>query len=197
MKFLNLAIGELITLSNEGGWVFWALIVLAFGIAFALLSLWHAMRFTDSPILTSKQWKELLLSNAGELQIPGKLAKHIENSPDRARRLQEIGQTLFSKPDRRFPFAFVLIGSAPLVGLLGTVSGMFTTFSGMASQTVRSPIDVISTGISEALITTQTGLVIGIPTLIVCSWLKSRYDHLVLAFHRLESRLLQSTASPT
>jgi biopolymer transport protein ExbB/TolQ len=55
-----------------------------------------------------------------------------------------------------------------------------------------APIDVISDGISEALITTQTGLIIGVPTFIVCAWLKSRYDELLLHFQKLESRLLQS-----
>jgi biopolymer transport protein ExbB len=90
-----------------------------------------------------------------------------------------------------------MIGAAPLLGLLGTVSGMFKTFGGMATSSVNAPIDVISAGISEALITTETGLVIGVPTLIVCTLLKSRYDDLVLRYRRLESQLLQASATPS
>ncbi len=85
-----------------------------------------------------------------------------------------------------------MIGAAPLVGLLGTVSGMFTTFHGMSTASASAPVDVISAGISQALITTQTGLVIGVPTYIVCAWLKSRYENLVLRFRQLESQLLNS-----
>ena len=53
-------------------------------------------------------------------------------------------------------------------------------------------MDVISGGIYEALITTMTGLVIGVPTFIVCTWLKMRFDELVLRFRQLESQLLQN-----
>ena len=44
--------------------------------------------------------------------------------------------------------------------LLGTVSGMLVTFSGLATSSAAQPIDKISVGISEALITTQAGLLI-------------------------------------
>ena len=88
-----------------------------------------------------------------------------------------------------------MIGAAPLLGLLGTVSGMFTTFGGMATTSANAPIDVISDGIAEALITTETGLVVAIPTLIVCTLLKSRFDGLVMRFQRLQSQLLQQIAT--
>jgi len=192
MPLLRDILTEIQTLSLEGGWVFWALLVLAFGIAFALLSLWRSLRFPDAPLLDSREWANLLNPHANAADTANTLRSRLRNSVDRSARLQEIGQHLFSTPRRRFPFAFVLIGAAPLVGLLGTVSGMFSTFQGMASPNAASPIDVISQGISEALITTQTGLVIGVPTFIVCAWLKSRFDQQVLAFHRIESQLLQN-----
>jgi biopolymer transport protein ExbB/TolQ len=69
---------------------------------------------------------------------------------------------------------------------------MFKTFRGMSAEAIAAPIDVISAGISEALITTQTGLIIGVPTFIICAWLKSRHDELVLRYSRLESALLQN-----
>jgi len=102
-----------------------------------------------------------------------------------------LEQSLFAKARRRIPFAFVLIGTAPLVGLLGTVSGMMNTFQGMASQNANAPIETISRGISEALITTQTGLIIGIPAFIACTILKGRLDQCVLAYRRIEAELLK------
>lgn len=80
---------------------------------------------------------------------------------------------------RRIDFCFVLIGSAPLIGLLGTVEGMLRTFSGLArSGSGSAPVDAISGGISEALITTQTGLIIAVPTLIICTMLNLRHRNL-------------------
>ncbi len=133
--------GELQALFDEGGWVLWGLVALAFGIAFALLSIWRSLQ-----------------------EISG---KH-----------QVLAEHDFAKPRRRIPFAFVLIGAAPLIGLLGTVSGMLTTFSGLSGATQSTPLDVISRGISEALITTQAGLIIAVPSLMVCTLLKSRFDTL-------------------
>ena len=54
---------------------------------------------------------------------------------------------------------------APLLGLLGTVSGMITTFKAMTLFGAGDP-SVVSGGISEALITTELGLVVAIPALL-------------------------------
>ncbi|MDC0259384.1 MotA/TolQ/ExbB proton channel family protein [Verrucomicrobiales bacterium] len=191
ISFSNI-LNEIQLLIEEGGWVFIALIALAGGIAFALLSIWNATRLPDAPILKSNEWLNLLTS-AGKAPAPDceRLTRILEKCPDPSLRLQEIGQQLFAKTERRIPFAFILISAAPLIGLLGTVSGMFTTFRGMAGTIAASPIDVISDGISEALITTQTGLIIGVPTFMVCAFLKSRHEELALNFRRLESQLLQ------
>lgn len=192
MELSHKVVTELQALATEGGWIFGALIVLAFGIAFALLSLWHAMHFPDPPVLTSREWLRVLRHPRENPDLLERLRRECPEDDDPTRRLREMGERLFSLPERRFPFVFVMIGAAPLVGLLGTVSGMFSTFRGMATATAGAPIDVISDGISEALVTTQTGLVIGVPTLVVCGWLKGRHDELVLNFHRVESRLLQA-----
>jgi len=189
MTWLGSIPTELATLMREGGWVFGALLVLAFGIAFALISLWEAMRFPGAPILSSLQWRTLLSRAERETFVPMDLQNDLSSCPDPGRRLQEIEQQLFAVPERRFPFVFVMIGAAPLIGLLGTVSGMFTTFRGMASEGSASPIEIISTGISEALITTQTGLVIGVPTFMVAVWMRNRHESLMARFATLASQL--------
>jgi biopolymer transport protein ExbB len=181
---------ELHAIGSGGGWLFWALIVLAFAIAYALMGLWSALRFPEATVLSPRDWTRLLRGPAENPDVLAKLSGELSRVADPGRTLQEIGQRLFARPDRRFPFAFVMISAAPLIGLLGTVSGMFTTFDGIAANVAEKPIDVISKGIFEALITTETGLVIGVPTFIVCACLKSRHDALVLHFHLIESRLL-------
>lgn len=195
MNFPAVILDEVRTLSQEGGWVFWSLIALAFGICFALVSLWHAMQFPGAPILKSREWLRLLRGKPGDEDLLDRLKENISETDSATGQLEEIEKSLFSIPERRFPFAFVMIGVAPLIGLLGTVTGMCTTFNGMSSSSGNAPIDVISRGISEALITTQTGLVIGVPTFIACSLLKSRHDHLVMSFRKLEARLMQQTTA--
>ena len=56
----------------------------------------------------------------------------------------------------------IWISSAPLIGLLGTVSGMQITFKNLSSVNMT---DVMSSGISQALLTTEVGLLIAIPAL--------------------------------
>ncbi len=183
---------ELKTMSSEGGWVLWSLIALAFGIAFALISIFYLLRFPNPPYLRSTEWRKLLHAKK---HLPAtllqRLAQGFPKHP-RDRVLSEIEHSLFATLSRRLPFAFVLIGAAPLVGLLGTVSGMFTTFRGLAHSSATAPIDVISRGISEALVTTQAGLIIAVPSFIVCLLLNSYFEHLRSGFQRVRSALVQS-----
>jgi len=184
---------EIQNLAVDGGWVFFALVALAFGISFSLVSLWQSMSLPDAPLIPPNEWIKLLRDRPGSEGIEKRLHKELDSCEDLPRRLQETQQRLFSIPERRFAFAFIIIGAAPLIGLLGTVSGMFTTFRGMSVASANTPIDTISQGISEALITTQTGLIIGVPAFIVCALLKSRHDSLSMSFQRLSSQLLQQT----
>lgn len=63
------------------------------------------------------------------------------------------------------------IVSAPLLGLLGTVDGMITTFNGLQSMQLVSASGGIAFGISRALITTQLGLCIAAPGLLIDRYL--------------------------
>ena len=60
----------------------------------------------------------------------------------------------------------ICIGVSPLLGLLGTVTGMLTTFSALATGSGgEKTMGLVAQGISEALITTETGLVLALPGL--------------------------------
>ena len=63
---------------------------------------------------------------------------------------------------RRLRYLKVLTSVAPLMGLLGTVAGMLKTFRGLASQGISHTENLVAVGISEALVTTQMGLSIGV-----------------------------------
>ncbi len=66
--------------------------------------------------------------------------------------------------NRDLKFMRFAMATAPLLGLLGTVTGMFNTFDGLAQGAGGGKtIDAVASGISQALITTQTGLTIALP----------------------------------
>ncbi len=67
---------------------------------------------------------------------------------------------------------------APLLGLLGTVTGMIETFRVITLFGTGDP-KLMSGGISEALITTEIGLAVAIPVMLVHTWLKRRVDHVI------------------
>ena len=67
--------------------------------------------------------------------------------------------------ERHLGILHALVACAPLLGLLGTVKGMIATFVALGGRGVAS-MDLLSLGISEALITTQVGLVVAIPGLV-------------------------------
>ena len=65
--------------------------------------------------------------------------------------------------------------SVVLLGLLGTVNGMITAFEGIAEKGLGEPT-IVAAGISEALITTVTGLVIAVPALAIYTYFTTRAE---------------------
>lgn len=75
--------------------------------------------------------------------------------------------------ERRLPLLAVIAAAAPLLGLLGTVVGMVKTFT-LITIYGTGNAGKLSTGISEALITTELGLIVAIPTLVLHGFLYHR-----------------------
>jgi len=87
--------------------------------------------------------------------------------------------------NRRIRFLAIIITTGPLVGLLGTVSGMLNTFSGLVTNQ-GNKFNTVVGGVSEALITTQTGLIVSIPALIALSLIVQNRNRLERCIARLE-----------
>jgi len=83
----------------------------------------------------------------------------------------------------------ILAGVAPLLGLLGTVTGMIATFNAITVFGSGEP-RLMAGGISEALLTTAAGLVIAIPILFVHSVISSRVEGLIADMERFSATLL-------
>ncbi len=82
-----------------------------------------------------------------------------------------------------------IAGIAPLLGLLGTVTGMIKVFNVITQQGLGQT-QTLSAGISEALITTVVGLTIGIPSLVVYNYFADKADNLILDIEKYTSKLM-------
>jgi biopolymer transport protein ExbB len=82
-----------------------------------------------------------------------------------------------------------IAAASPLLGLMGTVLGMIKVFNVISQQGVGQA-SVLSGGISEALITTVTGLAIGIPALVAFNFFTNRAESLVGDIEKYSSALL-------
>jgi biopolymer transport protein ExbB len=94
--------------------------------------------------------------------------------------------------DRRARFIGTLVAAAPLMGLLGTVLGMLQTFFGISTSGGAETAGVVAAGISEALVTTQTGLTIALPGLFIVMVIRRRKHALEAKLARLESLTLSA-----
>lgn len=82
------------------------------------------------------------------------------------------------------------VRAAPLLGLLGTVSGMIETFDHLGDLAGSNQAGGVAGGISEALFSTQLGLVVAIPGLLLGRLLVRRQRHLEDELRKLEEYLL-------
>lgn len=107
-------------------------------------------------------------------------------------RFEEIRLALLALIERRAKFVATLVSAAPLMGLLGTVMGMLRTFMGIANSAGEETAGVIAGGISEALVTTQTGLAIALPGLFVVMIIQRQRHGIEAQLARLESLTLSN-----
>ena len=88
--------------------------------------------------------------------------------PDNLRRHLDDAFADLERTTRRYhTLIFTIVAVAPLMGLLGTVVGMIETFDSLGDMSLFAQSGGIAGGISQALFTTQMGLAVAIPGLIV------------------------------
>ncbi len=97
---------------------------------------------------------------------------------------------------QRFLSGLAVLGSvAPLLGLLGTVTGIIQTFGVIKVFQTTDP-SLLAGGISEALVTTATGLVVAIPILLIHSALRGKVDGIIGESEKHAATLLTTLAAP-
>ena len=116
--------------------------------------------------------------------------RHLERQPMEDLVVESI---LDERPvlERFLPAVNVIAVVAPLLGLLGTVTGMIATFSVITEHGTGDP-RLLSGGISEALLTTQFGLMVAIPALLAHALLAARVDHIISDMETQALKLLNA-----
>jgi biopolymer transport protein ExbB len=105
--------------------------------------------------------------------------------------IEDTGRHVVHELERFINALGTIASISPLLGLLGTVSGMIRTFNDITDQGVGNP-QVLAGGISEALVSTAAGLVVAIPAVIGYRFLRSRVESLVVQMEKESMRLVQA-----
>ena len=85
-----------------------------------------------------------------------------------------------------------MIAAAPLLGLLGTVTGMISTFQSLVDRSGEKSFEGLADGISVALITTETGLAVAIPAVILLHFTHRHLQRGEQSLVKRESALMEA-----
>lgn len=172
---------ELVRIISDGGFVMPPLVLFAlllwFGIGYRAMTL-H--RGSGLPVRT-------ILAKAMDGSIPrtkGYVDTAAVVAAETVRRVRgdlrrALDEELFFVDERMSRYRTLvrtIVVIAPLAGLLGTVTGMIEMFRSLGDQTFYSQSGGVANGISQALLTTQFGLMIAIPGMIVGRLMDRRED---------------------
>jgi biopolymer transport protein ExbB len=102
--------------------------------------------------------------------------------------IENVGNIEVAKLEKGFTWVATSAGAAPMIGFLGTVTGMVRAFFDMANAGSNVDISLLSSGIYEALVTTVAGLVVGIISLLSYNYLVSQVNGVV---NRMEARSME------
>lgn len=157
-----------------GGWMMWPLLLVSIAVlaiaierGLVVLSCPFPGREFSGRLLAALQREDLAPVAEAMAAVPllqdfaaalGQTAQ-----PRQEAALRIAGDEALAKLEARLPLLALLARVAPLMGLLGTIQGMITTFSRIADSQSGVDMPLLAGGIWQALITTAAGLVIAIP----------------------------------
>ena len=178
----------------SGGWVMVPLFLLSFLLYTQAFRLVISIRDTKLPSNEEFAWREWILEPE---KAKGKIKEIICYTQENTQsieyvrmRFDEIRITQLATIQQQLKFVKCLVAAAPLLGLLGTVLGMLQTFFGISTSGGVETAAVVASGISEALVTTETGLTIALPALFMVMFIQRQTHQEEAKLARLESLTL-------
>lgn len=125
------------------------------------------------------------LTRFSRLMRAGKNMAEIEVGVNKS--IADYSQHVIESLEKRLNLLTMIASVSPLLGMTGTVTGMINSFGSMSSGLDASQV---STGISEALVTTAAGLIVAIPAVIAYNIFTKKVDHVVLEIEQTATQLI-------
>ena len=156
---------------SSGGWAMWGIAIIAmvmFGMGLHIRFAFRRRGFLSVP---EDVWRSWIVDPTDRQGPIGAMLDFVtggrqRNDHDLSACFHELSVSAAAPFERDLRVMKVCVSAAPLVGLLGTVTGMLSTFGALASGSGgEKTMALVAKGISEALVTTETGLVIALPGL--------------------------------
>lgn len=167
----------LLDLAIKGGWVMIPILLLSFVAAYIFIERFYVIkRATKDDANFMNRIKDYIHDGKIEAALAlcrstdSPSARMVEKGITRLGRplqdistaIENVGKLEISKLEKGFPTLATITGAEPMLGFLGTVIGMVSSFMAMAQAGNNIDVSMMSSGIYTALITTVAGLTIGI-----------------------------------
>ena len=151
---------------GSGGWAMIGIAIIAlvmFGLGLRVFAALRQRRFAKIPERVWRRWIDAPEERSGRIGEILDFVSASKSLKDVSVRFAEVRNTELEGIDRDLRVMKVCVGVSPLMGLLGTVTGMLATFAALSSGSGgEKTMGLVAGGISEALVTTETGLVMAI-----------------------------------
>jgi biopolymer transport protein ExbB len=175
----------------SGGWAMPPIAVIAFAMFGMGAHIWLNLRYAGFMQAPESRWRAWLSAPDQGRGPVGRLIKNAlasQSLEDAAQAFDEVRGEQTGAFERDLRVMKICVSAAPLVGLLGTVTGMLATFDALANGSGgEKTMGMIAAGISEALITTETGLVIALPGLFFQYFLSRQFERYKAYLAHLET----------
>ena len=185
---------SLIEMATKGGWLMIVLLVLSIMAIYIFGNKWwmirkagkidrNFMKDIRDMIHDGKIKSALALCQKYDSPIARLVEKGIERIgrplPDIQAAVENMGNVEVARLEKNLPMLATISGGAPMIGFLGTVTGMIRAFFEMANAGNNIDITLLSGGIYEAMVTTVGGLFVGIIAYFGYNFLTSQISNLV------------------
>jgi biopolymer transport protein ExbB len=119
------------------------------------------------------------------------ILKHNRSKEDIREAIDDAGQLEIPRLERYLSALATCANIAPLLGLLGTVSGMIKAFAQIQNKRGQVNPSDLAEGISNALVTTAAGLSVAIPMLVIYNYYVTRVDNMIVEMEISSSELVE------
>ena len=185
---------SLIEMATKGGWLMIVLLVLSIMAIYIFGNKWwmirkagkidkNFMKDIHDMIHEGKIKSAIALCQKYDSPIARLVEKGIERIgrplPDIQAAVENMGNVEVARLEKGLPMLATISGGAPMIGFLGTVSGMIEAFFRMSTAGNNIDITLLSGGIYEAMVTTVGGLFVGIIAYFGYNYLTSQISNLV------------------